>query len=118
MSDVAGAIVAHPLRRFRQLRRRAKAFYERLNHHLANELTADSGGSGCECDSLAVAAVPTESNTDTFAVVTTDLEAVRAIALIAALYGDDALMGQAERGRARMPQAQQSMSFRKPIDPA
>lgn len=116
MSDVAGVIVAQPFGRLRQFRRRTKALHERLYHHVADELTADAGCRSGERSSLAIAAVQAESGTDPFAVVTADLKAVRAIALIAALNRDGPLMRQAERGRTCVLLEQQLMSFRESID--
>ena len=69
-----------------------EARHERLYHHVANELAAHAGRGRCKRDGLPIAAIQTENHVNSLIVITSDLEAIRAIALIAALRRHDAFM--------------------------
>lgn len=96
---VAAAIVAEPFCRVRQLRALAKSFEPGLYHDDTHEFTADAGGVGRKGNRLAVAASGAEGHTHFLIIDVADLEAIRAVELIASLYSDGDRM-HAHRWRA------------------
>ena len=86
--DVAGAVIGQPLDGLRQSIDPAEAMLDGRHHQVANIVTLDPFGRSHEAHGFPVAAVEREGYPDLLAVVTGDLEAVRAPPKFAAVDGD------------------------------
>src|SRR5687768_3506235 len=116
MGDVARAVVGEPFDGLWQTGHRPEPVFDRRNHQVLHVLTLDPLGRGHMPQHLPIAAIQRKSHSHLLAIVTADLEPVRAPAQIGALHGHTPVV-PALLGPARMSLKEQAMGLHDPVDP-
>jgi hypothetical protein len=115
MVDVGRAVIRQPFDRCACLRR-AEALLDRCEHHIAHDVPAMAASSRCPTNSFPVMAVQRERHAQRRAIVTTELEAVRAPADVTLVNGNASIMSAGIASLAKAPE-QQLMVTHDAIDP-